>query len=136
MVNEYFDTQDTDLDISQVREDYEFIWHHNIVQCDLIREENPQQGDYFADADNITIKKKLWINIQGVSSDYYKRLVEGIITPDSTYKCYVKYDEEIENLDVISFAGYYFRIVDFNKSLYQGQFCFQEFSIKRISKSE
>jgi len=133
MTDEYFE-QDGDLDIEDVRDDFNYIWSKNLIQVELIRESNPQQGDYFADVENIEIKRKLWINIQGVNSDYYRRMMAGLITPDSTYHCYVKWDEDIENLDIIKIGKYYFRIVDFNKALYEGQYVFQEFNIKRIDK--
>ena len=134
MADEYYEN-DEDLDIDSIREDYEYIWGKNIMQVDLIRETNKLDGDYFGVADNIQIRKKLWMNVQGINSDIYKRMMAGVITPDATLHAYVKWDEDIENLDVIKIGSWYYRIIGFNKSMYAGQFCFKDFDLKRVDRA-
>ena len=135
-MDEYYD-EDQDLDLDEVREDFMHIWSKNIVQCELIRENNPQAGDYFReDEDEISVRRKIWLNIQGISSDAYKRMDAGIITPDATLHCYAKWDEDIDNLDIIKFGNYTYRIENFNKSQYSGQVAFQDFDMKRIGQEE
>jgi len=131
----YYDVDD-DLDIEDVREDFDYIWSKNIVEVELIREKNPQAGDYFREGESPeTLRKKIWVNIQGTSSDLYKRMVMGIITPDATLHIYVRWDEDIEDLDIIKFGNWTYRIEGFNKSRYAGQTAFQDFDIKRIDKA-
>ena len=133
-MDEYF-TDDSDLDIKDVWEDFEYIWSKNIVDCELLRENNPQSGDYFReDEDAIKIRRHIWLNIQGISSDAYRRMNAGIITPDATLHAYAKHDEDIQDLDVIKFGVWKYRIQGFNKSQYSGQVAFQEFDMKRIDK--
>ena len=133
-MNEYFD-EDSDYDINDVREDFEYIWKKNIVQVDLVRQTTPQAGDYFSSTeDEGQVTFKLWANIQGISSDQYKQAVQGIITPDAQLHVYVKWDENIENLDIIKFSDWYYRIKNYNKSMYDGQFAFIDFDIYRIDR--
>jgi len=135
-MEEYFrDTSSIVLD--RIREDFMFIWQKNIIQVELIREKNPQAGDYFHEDENeIELRKKIWMNIQGTSSNAYKRTDSGIVTTDSTLHAYVKWDEDIENLDVIKFKKDIFRIVNYNKSMYSGQYAFKEFDLKKIDKEK
>lgn len=133
-MDEYFE-EDLDYDIEDIREDFEFIWRKNIIQVDLIRQENPQAGDYFSDTeDEGKYSRKLWANIQGISSENYKEVEQGIITPDAHLHVYVKWNEDLENLDIIKFGNWYYRIKDYNKSFYNGQYAFQDFDIYRIDK--
>jgi len=107
----------------------------NIIQVDIIREKNPQAGDYFREGESPdTIRRKIWLNIQGTSSNEYKRIQAGIITPDGTLHAYAKWDEDIEDLDVVKVGDWYYRIMGFNKSQYAGQIAFQDFDLKRQDK--
>jgi len=134
-MDEYYE-ENLDYELTDMREDYEYIWDKNIVECDLIREENPQAGEYFSeDESEIKIKRKIWLNVQGVSSNDYKRVLAGVITPDATLHAYAKWNDDIEDLDVISFGKWNYRITGFNKSRYDGQVVFQEFDMKRIDHS-
>ena len=133
-MDEYYE-EDYDLELDRVREDFEFIWSKNIVQVELIREKNPQQGDYFNNDANVIIRRMIWLNLQGISSHDYKRMVAGIITPDAKLHAYAKYDDDIQNLDVIKFGDWVYRIDGFNKSMYAGQIAFQDFDIKRQDKA-
>ena len=66
-MDEYYE-DNYDLDIDIVREDFECIWSRNIIQVELIREQNPQAGDYFReDESEGRIRRKIWLNLQGVS---------------------------------------------------------------------
>lgn len=133
-MNEYFE-EDLDYSLEDIREDFEYIWKKNILQSDLIREQNPQAGDYFAtESDESRYSRKLWINVQGISSDNYKTAEQGLITPDAHLHGYVKWDEDIENLDIIKIDNWYYRIQNYNKSMYAGQFVFQEFDLYRIDR--
>jgi hypothetical protein len=135
-MDEYYE-ENLDLDIVQVREDFEFIWSKNIVEVDLFREENPQAGDYFREDESPnTIHRKIWLNIQGINSEHYRRMLAGVITPDATLHAFAKYDEDIRNLDVIKFGNWQFRIIGFNDSMYAGQCAFKDFDLKRIDKAE
>ena len=58
----------------------------------------------------------------------------GIITPDATLHAYAKWDEDIEDLDVIKFGVWVYRIKGFNKSQYAGQISFQDFDLTRQDK--
>lgn len=132
-MDEYYE-DNTDLDLEEVREDFEYIWSKNIVQVELIREENPVSGDYFnEDEANVIIRRRIWLNIQGVTnSDAYKRITPGVVTTESTLHVYAKWDEDIRNLDVIKFEERTYRIEGFDKSRYAGQIVFQDFDLKRI----
>jgi len=136
VADEFFD-QELDLDVERVKEDFETIWSKNIIEVDLIRELNPSANDYFAEGENPNaIRRKVWLNVQGVSTDAYRRMVAGIITPDSTYNCFAKWDEDIQNEDIIKIGTFTFRVQNHNKSMYAGQYVFQEFQLKRIDKVE
>jgi hypothetical protein len=133
-MEEYY-SDDSDLNVNDMREDFREIWKQNIQQVELIRERNPQAGDYFHDdEDNIELRTRIWMNIQGISSDAYTRMDAGIITPNATLKAYVEWNTDIENLDVIKVGEYTYRISDYNKSQHNGQFVFKEFNLKRIGK--
>jgi hypothetical protein len=131
-MEEYFENE-SDLLLEDTREDFEDIWKRNIVQATLIRQSNPTSGDYFSeDTDPGESKRDFWINIQGISSQAYKRITAGLITPDSTLHGYVRWDEDIKNLDIIKFGSFLYRIVDFNEAFYSGNFVFKEFNLKKI----
>lgn len=135
-MEEYFQEMH-DLDMDRVRDDFIFIWGRNITQVELIREKNPEAGDYFhEDESEIEVRRKVWMNIQGISSNAYKRIDPGIVTTDAILHAYVKWDEDIENLDVIKFEKYIFRIINYNKSMYSGQYAFKEFDLKKIDQEE
>jgi len=134
-----------DLDIEDVREDFLYIWSKNIVVVDLLRDVNPQGGDYFIAAEaRGTTRTQIQLNIQGVMSNAYKRAVQGITTTDEDIKAYALYTTDIQETDLIEFrtdyavgtiqikSGERFRIENYNKSSYAGQVAFKEFTLKRI----
>ena len=132
MADEFF-SDDADLDMEQVREDYAYIWGKNIIQVELIRQENPQAGDYFREGESKEeIRRTVWLNVQGVSTDAYSRMQAGIVTPEATYSCYAKHDEDIRNLDIVKLGTFLFRVQEHNKSFYSGQIAFQKFNLKKI----
>lgn len=134
MMDEYYD-ETPDYEVERMREDFEFIWKRNIVCTELIRQENPQAGDYFREDENPKdIRRKIWLNIQGVTFTNFKRMEAGLITPESTLHVYAKHDENIDNLDIIKIGTFLYRVEGFNKSIYDGQFIFFEFDMKRISE--
>lgn len=129
---EYYE-DNADYDIEQMREDFRFIWIKNVVQVTLVREKNPDAGDYFReDEDNLLVKRRIWLNIQGTTSKMFKRWVAGVITPDSSLHAYALWEEDIQNLDVISFGGWRYRIRNYNESMYEGQNVFKEFDMYRV----
>ncbi len=133
-MDEYYE-EDFDLNVDEVREDFEYLWSKNIVECELIREENPQAGDYFREGESpVEVRRKIWLNIQGISSDMYRRVSSGLITPDATLHAFAKWDEDLNNLDIIKIGKWQYRIEGLNKSQYAGQYVFQDFDLKRVDK--
>jgi len=134
MADEYY-ASDADLDIAQVREDFEFIWKKNIIEVELIRQENPDAGNYFKESESSsTIRRKVWLNVQGVSTDAYKRMEAGIITPDTKLSAFAKSSEDIRGLDIIKIGNYVYRVTGLNKSAYAGEVAFINFDLTRIDQ--
>jgi len=134
MVDEYF-SDDPDIDVDRIREDFLCIWQKNIIQVDRIRLSNDQAGDYFReDESDGESRRKIWINVQGINSNAYKRIEAGLITPDATLHAFTKYDEDIEEQDVIKIGLFLYRIQGFNKSSFSGQTAFMDFDLKRIDQ--
>lgn len=133
-MEEYFDDA-PDYDVEDMRNDFFEIWKRNIIQLDLIRETNPLAGDYFSDdTTSGTQTRKIWVNVQGITTDAYKQLEAGISSPEAEMKCFVRWDEDIENLDILKLGSYYYRIKNFNKAFFNGQYVFKDFSIYLIDK--
>lgn len=133
-MEEYF--QDTKgLPIERARADFESVWKVNIQQVELIREKNPQAGDYFhEDEENIILRKKIWLNVQGTRSKAYQRQDQGIVTTDSSVHAYALWDEDIENLDVIKIGKDIYRIQNYNEGMDNGQVVFKEFDLLKIDQ--
>ena len=89
-------------DIETVREQFQAIWSKNTVEVDLIRNNNPQGGDYFHEDEGVEPQtRKVWLNVQGTRSDYYKREKSGITTTEGEYHAYARWYEDIQNNDRI-----------------------------------
>lgn len=131
---EYEETRDElcQLDIGEIREDFETIWLKNVVEVTLQREKDPTAGDYFSEDDSSgEYRRKVRLNIQGVSSDNYRRAEQGLVTAGQVYKAYARWDEDIRNGDRVLWNKKIFIIKEHNKSLYDGQCTFQEFNLVR-----
>jgi len=131
-----------ELDINQVREDFYCIWKKNIMEVTLVRENRPMAGDYFHDdIEPDPVSKKIYLNIQGLGTDGYDRKVQGIVETGQSFHAYALWNEDIVNQDIIYMTDatgttLKFVIKNMNKSLYAGQFAFQEFDLVRVNIDE
>jgi len=125
-----------DIDVNRMRDDFEAIWLLNITTVVLVRDTNPQGGDYFNDDISTTpIERDIDLNIQGVSTGQYSREQQGIITAGQRWHCYALWNEDISSTDIIYWSGDKFRIENLNTG-YKEQFVFQEFDIVKINKDD
>lgn len=124
-----------DLDEAAVREDFEHIWSKNLVKVTLIKNTDSQAGDYFRET-NLTkpVTKEIYLNLQGKNALKYSRQEFGISTVGQTFHAYAKYDENIENKDIILWNGKRFIVENHDVGMYKGQYIFQECDIKRVDK--
>ena len=123
------------LDIDDVREDFEVIWFKNVIEVLISRDANSSAGDYFNEDDvSKTGFRKMKLNIQGISSNLYRRGEQGLVTAGQTYKAYARWNEDVQNKDIIIWDKQRFVIKNHNKSLYEGQVCHQEFDLARVDK--
>lgn len=130
-----YDTDVPDVDAERVKSDFEAIWSKNVVEVDIIRETNPQGGDYFHEDEPTNPQvRKIWLNIQGTQSDYYRRAQRGIVTDDSEYHAYARWFEDIENNDKIVWDGKTFVIKNMNRSTKSGQYVWIECDLRRVDK--
>ena len=130
-----YDTDAPDVDADRIKEDFEAIWSKNVVEVDIIRERNPQGGDYFHEDEGTQPQvRKIWLNIQGTQSNFYKRANYGIITDDSEYHAYARWYEDIENNDKIVWDGKTFVTKNVNRSTKSGEYVWWEFDLKRVDK--
>ena len=119
----------------RLRSDFEAIWQKNVVEVSLIKRSDTQAGDYFHEGESQGLTTtKIFLNIQGSSSDHYTRQPSGISTTGAIWKAYARWFENIGNLDVIIWNGKRFIVEEFNKSYHEGNIIFQEMNLKRVDK--
>ena len=124
-----------DLDIQEVREDFEHIWSKNLVKVTIIKHDDSQAGDYFReDEDSGEVKNKIWLNIQGRGALHYERKEHGITTAGQRFHAYSQWNENVDNKDIIEWAGKRFKVENHDAGIYDGQFVFQEFDLVRVDK--
>jgi len=137
-----------DVSSDRIREDFNRIFERNTIQVELIKhriEDDPENADFFGTRTPSKVnRKKIKLFITATISDSYKRREQGIVTNDSTFKAYATHNTVVDNNDMIKFLrttkildfnvkrGQLFIIQEHNKSFYHGQFCFQEFNLKRV----
>lgn len=124
-------TEVPDLDVNQVREDFEAIWQKNTVTAILQVKTETEAGNYGYDDENdegITTSL-ITVNIQGLTSQAYQMKLQGLIRAGATFHAYVKYDVTLENDDRILWDGIIFVVKNWNDSMYAGQRVFREFDL-------
>ena len=131
-----------ELDINRVREDFFCIWQKNVTEVILVRDKTPMGGDYFHDDEEPEPEeRKVLLNVQGVGTDGYERKVQGIVETGQSFHAYALWNEDIINQDIIYMTDangttLKFVIKNMNKSLYAGQYAFQEFDLVRVNIDE
>lgn len=141
-----------DLDIERVRDDFLCIWKKNVIDMKLIRKNKDfdvvEDGDFFdTNTKSITTETTIQINIQSIPRNF-KRDDKGITNRDTIFNCFVKYDTDIQNDDILVmlednlvagginlFKDNEFIIQGLQEGFYDGQFGFKEFQIKRVGKN-
>ena len=92
-----------DLPYQRAREDFECIWLKNTIGMEIIRDDNPQGGDYFfedEDVDEVVPNPTVQMNIQGTSAGAYRRAVQGVVS-DAEFGIIIAIDEMRTNFQFI-----------------------------------
>lgn len=152
MVDYYdYEGEVPDVEIQDMREDFEAIWSKNAVDVELIRFDNEydvvENADFFGtNTRSVVTKKIIKMNIQ-ISSANPDRVDAGVRKID-TYHCYVRWNEEIKLTDKIRFINDYklgaeylrkgdtFIVQNVSGGIHHGQYAFHEFDIKKIDNQE
>ena len=120
----------------RMKRDFEAIWKQNIVLTTLTRASDSQAGDYFHEGDDPgKVTMQVWMNIQGKTSGYYGREKPGISTTGAEYHAYVRHDQDIQNLDVITWNKKKFIVKELNEGIHNGIIIFKEFDLVKVDKS-
>jgi hypothetical protein len=122
-------------DIDTTRLQFQAIWSKNTVLVEVQRFDRPQAGDYFHDDESPgPVVRTIWMNVQGTSSNFYRRDKFGITSTESRFHAYTRWYEDIQNNDRIIWDGKMYVVENWNRSLYGGQIVFQEFDLKVVDK--
>ena len=119
-----------DIEVQDLREDFALIFEKNKIDATIVRQSEPEAGNYgYDDETAIPTTSEIQVNIQGISSQSYDRVVQGLITKGSVFRAYVKHSTILRNDDRIRWAGIIFVIKNWNESFKDGQVAFQEFDL-------
>lgn len=119
-----------DVSVTRIREDFEKIFLANVQTVTLIRESEPDAGNYgYIGVQSGREEREIQLNIQGISSGSYNRERYGIEGARSILHAYARYSEDIQNNDIIIVNGIEYFIINLNKSFKDGQVAFQEFDL-------
>lgn len=119
-----------DVSVTRMREDFEKIFLANTQTVTLIRDSYVDAGNYGqVGVDNTREEREIELNIQGISSDSYRREKYGLDSAASILHAYAKFDEDIQNNDIILIDSIEYFVINMNKSYKDGQVAFQEFDL-------
>lgn len=143
-----FDTEVPDVDTERIQEDFSRIFSRNAIEVELIKhylQDTPEGADFFGTKTKAPVQRniiKLFITAN--TSDIYRRTEHGIVTNESTFQAYAESGVQIDNNDFIRFLRTtkilnfdikrheIFIVQDHNQPIYKGQYCWQEFNLKRV----
>ena len=126
------------LDLTDVRADFQDIWQKNITKVQQWRQSVAESGNYGqeGEANEFSISKEIYLNIQGSSSNSYTREKYGIDTTPGTWHCFARHDEDLKNEDRIVWNEERFIITNLNQGTYAGERVFWEFDLKAVDKNK
>jgi len=137
------------FDPGRMREDFEAIFLANAVDVEIISNRKDRDvthnGDFFGTrTEPETLRRIVKMFIEAENSNAYRRDRQGIVTNDSTFHAFCRWDVDLENDDLVKFLkdenqrcfgikpGEVFIIQNHNKPFYRGQYVWQEFTLKRV----
>lgn len=119
-----------DVSAETVRSDFTFLFDANKQQVTRIRNVDTESGNYGAwDEETTEDRTVIWLNIQGISSDYAERAKFGLSVAGSVFHAYAKYNEDIQVTDIFEFNNTKYKVQNHNKSYKDGVVVFQEFDL-------
>ncbi len=141
-----------DFGIDLYREDvFNSVINKNLVEVLLIKFNKVKgediQGDFLGVQSNKTLntRQKIRININSYSPFNTKLKMDGFnARGELKFNCYASYDTQIDNKDIIRFTEDYsfgiksgdtFKVEMGDCGMYQGQFCFKQFTIIKTSNN-
>jgi hypothetical protein len=128
-----FNTTAPGVTATRIKSDFEAIWRQNIVAVTIVRKNDAQAGDYYHEGDDQgSVTRTVYLNIQGESTDKFSREKAGLSTTGATYKAYARWNEDLQNLDVILYQDKKYLLQNLNKSVHNGVVCFQSFDMVRV----
>ena len=143
-----FDTEVPDMDTDRIQEDFSRIFSRNAFDVELIKhldQDTPEKADFFGTKTQAPVHRNIIkLFITSNTSDTYRRTEHGIVTNEATFQAYAQSTVEINNNDFIRFLrttqilNFYikrhelFIVQDHNRPIYKGQYCWQEFRLKRV----